>query len=75
MTKIYLVCENVDLGYHVVKAFKEESAAINHAKYLDEQYRKDKIVALIKSGYYKESAESYVRSIDDRFYVEDTTLV
>jgi hypothetical protein len=75
MTKIYLVCENVDLGYHVVKAFKEESAAINHAKYLDEQYRKDKIVALIKSGYYKESAESYVEYMREEFYVEETELV
>jgi hypothetical protein len=74
MTKIYLVCENVDLGYHVVKAFKEKSAAINYAKYLDDRYRKDKLVSLIKIGYTKESAESYVKNMREEFYVDETEL-
>ena len=75
MTKIYLVCKNVDLGYHVVKAFKEESDAINHAKYLDDRYRKDKIESLIKCGYTKESADRYTVWVSGGFYVDETELI
>jgi hypothetical protein len=72
--KIYLVCENVDLGYHVVKAFKEESAAINHAKYLDDQHRKDKIANMLKYGWTKEAVENHIRWMKEEFYVDETEL-
>lgn len=76
MKTIYLVCENVDLGYQVVKAFTEEPAAISHAKHLDEQHRKDKVVALMKTGYYtQESAEVCAEGMRDEFYVEATELI
>jgi hypothetical protein len=72
--KIYLVCENVDLGYHVVKAFKEESAAINHAKYLDDQHRKDKLANMLKYGRTKEAVETHMRWMKEEFYVDETEL-
>ena len=74
MKIIYLVCENVDLGYHVVKAFTEQSAAISHAKQLDDQHRKDKVVALLKAGYDQESAEVYAKNMREEFFVEEVEL-
>jgi hypothetical protein len=75
MKTIYLVCENVDLGYHVVKAYTEELAAIRHAKHLDTQHRKDKVFSLQKNGYDRASAEVYSECMRDEFYVEATELV
>jgi hypothetical protein len=75
MKTIYLVCENVDLGYNVVKAYTEELAAIRHAKHLDTQHRKDKVIALMKKGYDQASAEVYAECMLDEFYVDTTTLI
>jgi hypothetical protein len=72
--KIYLVCENVDLGYNVVKAFKEQCRAFNHAKHLNHLYCKDKITALLKCGYTKEQADLYVKNMNDEFFVDEIDL-
>lgn len=74
MKTIYLVCENVDLGYHVINAYTEEPAAISHAKQLDAQHRKDKVVALLKAGYDLEPAEVYAKGMRDEFFVEAKQL-
>lgn len=74
MKTIYLVCENVDLGYQVVKAYTEEPAAISHAKQLDWHHRRDKVVALLKAGYDLEPAETYAKNMREEFFVEATTL-
>jgi hypothetical protein len=72
--KIYLVCENVDLGYNVVKAFKEQYRAFNHAKHLSHLHCKDKITALMLCGYTKERADLYVKNMMDEFFVDEIDL-
>jgi hypothetical protein len=72
--KIFLVCENVDLGYHVIHAYTDEQLALDRLEMLNTTARQKKIHGLMTGcGYTQERAEEYVGACE--FYCIDTTVL
>lgn len=67
MQKIYLVCENVDLGYHVIEAYLNEERANEVVSALNKKYEEDKRKKLMSNPYIHYSLEA-----DNPEYYVDT---
>ena len=61
--KVYLVCETVDLGYHVVAGYLSENRARVEMEKLNEEAFQQKVQDLMEIGYNKENAEKYARQL------------
>ncbi len=61
--KVYLVCETVDLGYHVVTGYPSENRARVEMEKLNEEAVQQKVQDLMKIGYNKKNAEKYARQL------------
>ena len=59
--KVYLVCETVDLGYHVVTGYLSENRARVEMEKLNEEAVQQKVQDLMKICFNKENAETYAR--------------
>lgn len=59
--KVYLVCETVDLGYHVVAGYLSEKRARVEMEKLHEEAVQQKVRDLMEICYNKEDAETYAR--------------
>lgn len=71
---IYMVCEHVDLGYHVVSAFYSREKANEFCTKLQANYEKNMINRLINHcGYDLDAARSTVRS-PLQYFIEETEL-
>jgi hypothetical protein len=58
--QIYLVVENVDLGYHAVKGFVDRVAAEEVCQGMNTEYQRDMVEGLIQHcGYTLENAWAY----------------
>ena len=71
--KVYLVCESVDLGYHVVAAFTSEERATEEMKRLTEKAVAEKIQDLRNIGYTHDGAVEWASM--HTFYEIDTVEV
>lgn len=60
--KVYLVCETIDLGYHVVAGYFSKDRAENEKERLVNKAIQEKIYDLMQIGYNKEDAEVFARS-------------
>lgn len=70
---IYLICEVVDLGYHVVSGHTSKQRAEVELQKAINQARTQKIEDLKKINYTQEAAEKFCDSIE--FFVLDTVEV
>lgn len=70
--EVFLICENVDLGYHVQGAFvsKDEADAVADAK--NKEHVKVKVAQYIALGYTEEQAK--VENQKGPFFVEAVEL-
>lgn len=68
--QIYLICEVVDLGYHVVSAYTSKERAEVELQKAINQARTQRIEGLKKINYTQEAAEKFCDSIE--FFVMDT---
>ena len=57
--KVYLVCETVDLGYHVVAGYLSENRAKAETERLINEAIQEKVQDLMKIGYNSEDAKKY----------------
>lgn len=72
---IYLICDNVDLGYHVIKAMTDKDEAERFVKAENEKYNKSKIEDLKRGcGYSQEAAELFVLHSAPQFFVDPCVL-
>lgn len=71
--KIFLVCDNVDLGYHVVEAHEKEYIATLNCSVRNVQDRRERYKA-VKNAYGKEHADKFISTYPERFSVEETEL-
>lgn len=68
-SKIYLICEEVDLGYHVKHAFLDKEIANTKCNDLNKIYINDTISCLMKHcNYSLDAATSYARPM---YFVEE----
>jgi hypothetical protein len=71
---VYLVCENVDLGYNVTEVYSDGDMAARVCKTLNEEHRAKKISDLMAHcNYTREAAEDYARY--DQFFVEQRDVL
>lgn len=70
---VYLICETVDLGYHVVAGYQSEEKAKAELEKMIEQAKEEKIQALKKINYSQKEAENFVQYIS--FYELDSVEV
>lgn len=71
--QVYLICENVDLGYHVVIGYLDNDQAKRACKAMNDDFRAKKINDLMQHcNYTFEAASDYARS--DQYFIEDTEL-
>lgn len=62
MNTVYVICEPVDLGYHMVAGFASHDRAKAELDRMVQQARKEKIIGLIKGcNYTQQKAEQYVQ--------------
>ena len=66
--KVYLVCRDIDLGYHVEYVYSKPKHAYDKCEDLDEEYKSEKLQELINIGYSTEKAESFVTGV---YFVEE----
>lgn len=59
---VYLICEIVDLGYHVISGYKSKERAESELKTLKETALDEKIKGLMAIGYSRESAFNLVKN-------------
>ncbi len=68
--KVFLICQEVDLGYHVVAVHSNRDKAQQVCDYMNENYKAKKIHDLVNHiGYTLEDATAYV-SRTDQFFIE-----
>lgn len=71
MNKVYLVCRNVDLGYHVEYVYISEHKANEKASELNKEYSTSKIQQLINGcNYSNEKAEEWVNRRSAEYFVD-----
>lgn len=70
--KVYLVNEEIDLGYHVSECFLTKDSATSRMNELESIYRKDKIAGLIKGcNYSLEKATEWVNKHRPEYFIEE----
>jgi hypothetical protein len=75
MSEVYLVCSNVDLGYHVEYAYLSEHSAIQKVNEMNAEYVKLKINDLMKGcKYSKEDAVKWVQTNSDEYFLQVVKL-
>lgn len=69
--KVFLICENIDLGYHVVRAFSDQNNANNVCEEMNKLHLSKTIDGLITHcGYSEERAKEYANR-SAQYYVEE----
>ena len=70
--KVFLICENVDLGYHVEAAYADEAVAESKCVELNAKFKVEKIKGLLSGcNYTLKQAEEYVRLFQAQYFVEE----
>ncbi len=70
---VYLICETVDLGYHVVAGYQSEEKAKAELEKMIQKAKEEKIEELKKINYSQVEAENYVKYYS--FYELDSVEV
>jgi len=66
-TTVYVVCKNVDQGYHMVRGFVSYDAALAEFNRMEQKEREKQIAMVIKDrGYSLHAAERWVS--DDEYF-------
>lgn len=71
--KIYLVCEEIDLGYHVHEAYVDRERANAVCELKNRRRRESNVNSLIEDGYTREEAEACFKLY--YFSVEECELI
>ena len=75
MKTVALVCQNVDLGYHVEGAYANSGAAQAECDRLNVAWRAQLIQDLIRNcNYTEQQAREYTR-VDQYFVIKDVALI
>ena len=75
MNKVYLVCCNVDLGYHVEYAYLNAHLAAQKVQEMNAEYANLKINGLMEGcGYSRENAVKWVQNHSDEYFLEEIKL-
>ena len=68
--QVYMICETIDLGYHVVVVHANQDMANRACKALNDEYRRKMVKDLVDHcNYTQERAEAYVRG--DQYFIEE----
>ena len=70
---VYLVCETVDLGYHVVKGYTDRARAQAEVDQLTNEAITEKVAGLIDIGYTPDEAMAYAKKLS--YYELDSVEV
>lgn len=66
--KVFLICVDVDLGYHVESVYSNNDLALEVCKNLNTKHKNEQIASLISIGYSAETASAITRDI---FFIEE----
>jgi hypothetical protein len=73
---VFLICEDVDLGYLVHSAYTSYSKAMQECAKLNADFANDKIKNLIKGCNYSfEEAKKYVEQSPEQFFIEECKVI
>ncbi len=69
--KVFVVCRNVDLGYHIEKIFRSSGTAHAECADLNQKYIDSKIKTLVEGcGYTQQDARDYATRVPE-YWVEE----
>lgn len=69
--RVHIICQNIDLGYHIHSVYLSENLANEKCKELNQEYTLKKIQKLIDNcGDSREVAEKYVKERGPEYFVE-----
>lgn len=72
---MYLLCEHVDLGYHVITAFTDSKVAETTCEEMNAKYKAEKISSLIRDcRYTAEDAVNYYNYLTPLHFVEEVDV-
>lgn len=72
MMQVFLICSNVDLGYHVEDVHADSLVAKEHCDILNSAYKAQKIKDLMSGcNYTLKQAEEYVQMSQAQYFVEE----
>ena len=71
MKTVWVICEEVDLGYHMVKGFASEDKAKAECIRMCEQEKADLVKRFVQGGQTQEYAENWVKHYEsDKYLVQ-----
>lgn len=73
--KVYVICEEVDLGYHIVEVHASQSRAETRCDELRAAAFLAKVGALEAIGYTKSKAQEHAHWVVDKYSVEAHNVV
>ena len=68
MKTVWVICEEVDLGYHMVKGFSSYDRAEAECSRMNEHENREVLARFVQGGYDQEYAENWVKHYESNKY-------